>query len=152
MWKPNKKHNSVSYGPLALISLCTIHPPTFILSFSFLAFMVPQKGVTKIFQLWQIHKCENIIRDITLWVMGPWPLFYYHSLFSSGTKCGISFMEVGPETFKVSNKMWSHGITEFRNDGRTWQIQYSPTFSKQGYDREKKNVTIEIGINDGCKS
>ena len=84
--------------------------------------------------------------------MGPWPLFNYHTSFSPGTKYGISFMDVGPETFKVGtkcgisfmevgpqifellNKMWSHGITEFRNDGRTWQIQYSPTFSKRGYD------------------
>ena len=44
--------------------------------------------------------------------MGPWPLFYYSTSFSSGTKCGISLMEVKPETFKVLNKMWSHGITE----------------------------------------
>ena len=34
------------------------------------------------------------------------PLFYYHTSFSSETKCGISFMDVGPETFKVINKMW----------------------------------------------
>ena len=28
----------------------------------------------------------------------------------------------------------SNGITEKRNDGRTGQIQYSPTFSKRGYN------------------
>ena len=70
-------------------------------------------------------------------VMGPWPLFYYHTLCYSGTKCGISFMGVGPQTFKLLNKMWSHRITEFRNDRRAWQIQYSPTFSKRGYNKGK---------------
>ena len=49
--------------------------------------------------------------------MGPWPLFYYHTSFSSGTKSGISFMEVGPETYKVLNKMWIHGIRILRNIG-----------------------------------
>ena len=34
--------------------------------------------------------------------------------------------------------MWSHGITESRNDGRTWQIQYSPTFSEGGYKNAVK--------------
>ena len=38
--------------------------------------------------------------------MGPWPLFYYHTSFSSGSKCGISFMDVDPETFKLLKKMW----------------------------------------------
>ena len=68
--------------------------------------------------------------------MGPWFLhvFYYHTSCTSGTMCGISFMEVRPQTFKVFNKMWSHRIMEFQNDGRTWQIQYSPTFSMRGYN------------------
>ena len=26
-------------------------------------------------------------------------------------------------------------MTELQNHGRTWQIQYSPTFSKQGYNK-----------------
>ena len=123
--------------------------------------------------------------------MGPWPLFYYHTSFSSGTKCGISFMdvdpvlkkmwkpnkghsynsfgplapillphtfssgtikcfmEVGPETFKIFNKMWSHGITEFRNDGRTWQIQYSPTFSKRGYKNTSFSFPIDFSDHKG---
>ena len=37
--------------------------------------------------------------------MGPWPLFYFHTSFSSGSKCGISFMDVDPETFKLVKKM-----------------------------------------------
>ena len=65
------------------------------------------------------HQCENLIRDRTPRVMGPWPLSYYHTSFSSGTKCGISFMVVGQETFKILNKMWSQGITELQNKRMT---------------------------------
>ena len=36
----------------------------------------------------------------------------------------------------------SHGIMESQNHGRTWQIQYSPTFSKRGYKNEKNHLHI----------
>ena len=36
--------------------------------------------------------------------MGPWPLFYYHISFSSGTKCGISFMDVVQKNLKYWTK------------------------------------------------
>ena len=47
--------------------------------------------------------------------MGPWPLFYHHTSFSSETKSGISFMAVGSQTFKLSKqyvKSRNNGMTE----------------------------------------
>ena len=52
-----------------------------------------------------LNKCENLIRDVTPRIMGPWPLFYYNTSLFSGSKCDISFRDVGPETFKLLNKM-----------------------------------------------
>ena len=108
-------------GPWPLLPKAPcIHPLSmFIPSFSFLAFIIPKKNITNIFHWWQIHKCEKVIRDITPRVLGPWPLFYYHTSFSSGTKCGISFMDVGPETFEVLNKMWNS------NQGHS-SVSYGP--------------------------
>ena len=37
----------------------------------------------------------------------------------------------------------SHRITESGNDGRTWQIQYSPTFSKPSFQEWQNLKTYE---------
>ena len=60
-----------------------------------LAFIVPEKSVTKIFKN---GKIENISRDITARVMGPWPPFCHYTFLTLETKCGIRFIEVGPQT------------------------------------------------------
>ena len=44
----------------------------FIQTFNFLAFIIPEKSVTKIFKN---VKIENLSRNITPRVMGPWPPF-----------------------------------------------------------------------------
>ena len=54
-WKPTKGQNSKSYGPLATIPVYTIHAVIVIIvmfkrTFSFLAFIVPEKSVTKTFK------------------------------------------------------------------------------------------------------
>ena len=97
-------HTSLSSGSKCGISFMDVGPETF-------------KLLNK---MWKPNKHNSksygplapiLIRDIsfskrhTPRVMGPWPLFYYHTSFSSGTTCGISFMEVGPKTFKLLNKM-----------------------------------------------
>ena len=68
----------------------------------------------------------------------PLALFYYHTTFSSETQCGISFMEVGPQTFKVLNKMWSQGITEWQKDMANSKQGYK-TFFCNGIMEEQKN-------------
>ena len=45
-------------------------------------------------------------------VMGTWPLFYYHTSFSSGSQCGISFNQ----HFKYKTKC---EVTELQNYGIT---------------------------------
>ena len=37
--------------------------------------------------------------------MGPWPLLYNYTSLFLGTKCDISFIVVGPETYKLLNKI-----------------------------------------------
>ena len=41
--------------------------------------------------------------DITLRVMGPWTPFCYYIFLTLETKCGFSFIEVGPQTQVIEN-------------------------------------------------
>ena len=40
---------------------------------------------------------ENLPRDITPRVMGPWPLFWDYTLLTSETKSSVNFIEVEPQ-------------------------------------------------------
>ena len=48
---------------------------------------------------------ENIGRNITARIMGPWPPFCLYTSLTLETKCGISFIEVGPQTYKLLSKI-----------------------------------------------
>ena len=85
--------------------------------------------------------------------MGPWPLFCDYTLLTLLTKCSISFTEVGPQTQKLLSVMyfnfavtesWSHWIMESRNEGRTWQIQYSPLIQSGTIIRMELTLSWQI--------
>ena len=63
----------------------------FIQTFNFLAFIVPQKSVTKIFKKGKIWKP---IKEQNSKSYGPFATI----LLTLETKCGISFIEVGSKT------------------------------------------------------
>ena len=98
----------------------------FIPTFSFLAFLAPEKSVTKIFKN---GKSKNLPRDVTPRVMGPWPLFLDYTLLTLETKSSISFIEVGPQTYKLLSKMHFHfAVAESLNHGTTesWKDMANP--------------------------
>ena len=70
---------------------------------SFLAFIVPEKYVTKILKNGKI--CENLPRDITPRVIGLCRQFCHYTFLILETKCGKSFIEVGPQTLKLLSKL-----------------------------------------------
>ena len=128
MWKPNKGHNSKNNGPLVPILLphflffreqvwykfMDVDPETFKL---LKKMWKPNKG----------HNCKSY---------GPLaPFLLPHLLFF---RDHVWYKFHGSRTTNVENiqqnvKSRNYRITELRNDGRTWQTQYSPTFSKRGY-------------------
>ena len=81
--------------PLFLYSLYSLSFSMFIQIFSSLAFIVPEKSVTKFLRM---AKFENLSKDISPRVMGLWPPFCHYTFFTLETKCEISFIEVGPQT------------------------------------------------------
>ena len=103
-WKPTKGHNSKSYGPLATFPLYTIHPVIVHVdtSFQLSSFHSSLEICYENFQEWQ--NLKNLWRDITPRVMGPWPPFCHYTFLTLETKCGISFIEVGPQTLLKTYK------------------------------------------------
>ena len=49
----------------------------------------------------RMAKFENLWWNITARVMGPWPPFCHYTFLTSESKCGICFIEVGPQKIKV---------------------------------------------------
>ena len=98
IWKPIKEHNSKSYAPLATI--LPLHLP-------YLRDQVWYKvhwsrthwsRTTNIKLFSKMHFKVWLPRDLTLRVMGPWPLFCDYTLLTLETKCSISFIEVELQT------------------------------------------------------
>ena len=84
----------------------------FIQTLSFLAFLGSEKSVTKIFKngkIWKPSKGHNSMSYGLLATILPIHLPYLE------TKCGISFIEVGPQTFKLLSILIFWKSTKGRN-------------------------------------
>ena len=84
-----------SYGPLVPIRIYSIHQSLSMCIgiFSFLAFIVPELQ-----KFSRMAKFKNQSSNITPRVMGLWPPFYHYTFLTFETKCGLRFIEVGPQT------------------------------------------------------
>ena len=84
--------------PLAPIPIYTIHPVIVHIytNFQISSFHSSWEICYENFQEWQnlkTYEGTELQR-----VMGPWPTFCHYTSLTFETKCGISFIEVGPQT------------------------------------------------------
>ena len=107
-------------------------------SFKFLGLTVPEKSVTKNFNVWKLErkKNEEIKRRISSSSLNPLytihlPTVHVRTKFQSSRP--HSSWEKCDEIFSFE-RLRNEGIAELQNDGRTWQIQYCPHFFKRDYN------------------
>ena len=95
-WKPTKGYNSKSYRPLAPIPVNTIQP---VIVYVYTNFQLPSFHSS--WQIWyeNFQEWQNLktYEGTELRVMGPWPPFCHYTFLTLKTKCGIRFIEVGPQ-------------------------------------------------------
>ena len=139
VWKLERKKNENNKGTnmsSSMIPVYTIHPPIFhqVTSLNLLGLTVPEKSVTKHFNVWKLERKKNEIKGqisrsslIPVYMIH---LFTVHVCTKFQCSRPHSFWEKCDENFHLKG----YGIIDWQNDsdGRTRQIQYSPHFFKAG--------------------
>ena len=140
--KLERKKNEEIKGRIcrsSLIPVYTIHLPTVHVrpSFNLLGLTVPEKSVTKNFNVWKLARKKN--EEIKGQISSSSLILVYTIHLFTVHVC-TKFQSSRPHSFwakwqKFSyERLWNDWMTEWQwqNDGRTRQIQYSPHFFKAG--------------------
>ena len=130
VWKLERKKNEEIKGKIGSSSLIVVYTyplSTCVPNFNLLGLRVPEKSVTKNFNVWKLERRKN--EEIKGWICSSLiPVYMIH--LSTVHVC-TKFQSSRPQFLRKDWwKILISKVTEWPNDGRTRQIQYNPHFFK----------------------